>query len=132
MEKTAQEKSPLEFAISVLNSEIGKFSAKTAIILFGLFIFISLSLPDLSEIKDDLNRFNTPAIRLFVLGLVQNPMALWKYSEIQEAAGRMDSAIRDMELAIGLLEMHGADKQTMKKYSDRLENIKAKKRDSPA
>jgi hypothetical protein len=32
-----------------------------------------------------------------------------------------------MELAVGLLEMHGAERQTIERYSDRAEKLKAKK-----
>ena len=46
---------------------------------------------------------------------------------LEEAEGKADNAIREMELAVGLLEMHGADKQTIKRYSDRAEKLKTKK-----
>ena len=48
-------------------------------------------------------------------------------SETDESKGNLPNAIRDMEVAIGLLEMHGANNQTIKRYSDRLAMLKAKK-----
>ena len=138
MENNAQEMTNQKSAINQLSIEIAKFAAKTGIIIFGLLILISLALPDFGDIKDEisfnvkqftlgLKRFETPATKLFLLSLVQNPAALWKYSEIEEADGKADNAIREMELAIGLLEMHGANNQTIKRYSDRLAMLKAKK-----
>jgi hypothetical protein len=82
-------------------------------VILGVYVFVSLTLPDFSGIKDglklDLTRFDTLAAKLFALGLVQNPAALYKYSEVEEAARETDNAIREMELAIGLLEMHNAN-----------------------
>lgn len=39
----------------------------------------------------------------------------------------MITAIRETELAIGLLEMHGADKQVIQRYSDRVNKLISKK-----
>ena len=111
---------------SLLNTELGKFCIKTGIVLVGIFILISIALPDFGEIKHDLKRFETPKSKLILLSFVQNPAALWKISEIEETEDKTANAIREMELAVGLLETHGAEKQTIKRYSDRIEKLKAK------
>jgi len=113
------------------------FVAKTVVVLLLLGLFLDLVLPDFSELKADLSEqkaalkerlvktFNEERTKLYVLSFVQNPAALYKTSEIKEREGKIDSAIRDVELAIGLLEMHSADKQVIKRYYDRLEKLKA-------
>lgn len=110
------------------------FAMKTGIILIGVFILASFLLPDFSGFEYQLNRFqnnlrrlNTPISKLALLSFVQNPRALLKASEIEESEGKFDDAIRETELAIGLLEMHGANKQVIQKYSDRVNMLTSKK-----
>jgi len=112
------------------------FAAKLAITLFIFGLFVEMFVPDFSEIRTSLatqkgaiqqrlNRtFGNERTKLYILSFVQNPMALYKTSEIAERENKFDSAVRDMELAIGLLEMHNADKQVIRRYSDRLEKLK--------
>lgn len=118
------------------------FTAKAVVITILLALFLDAYIPDFYEIREDLsqqksalktkvaNVLKEERTKLYVLSFVQNPAALYKTSEIAEHDGRLDSAMRDMELAIGLLEMHNADKQVIKRYNDRLEKLKvvAKKR----
>jgi len=113
------------------------FVAKAVVITILLALFLDAFIPDFSDIRDDLskqkaalkvkvaNALKDERTKLYVLSFVQNPAALYKTSEIAERDGRLDSAMRDVELAIGLLEMHGADKQVIKRYSDRLTKLKA-------
>jgi hypothetical protein len=58
------------------------------------------------------------------LGLIQNPAAFYRSSEIHEANGRFDKAIRDMDLAIGLLEMNGANQTVIERYTKRISNLR--------
>lgn len=99
---------------------IGLFAMKTGIILILILILANALLPDFSELK----RLETPKSKLFLLSFVQNPQALLKISEIEEGEGKIDNAIRETELAIGLLEMHGADKLVIQRYFDRLNKLK--------
>lgn len=112
------------------------FSIKTVIVLLLLGIFMSVMLPDaaqVSEIKAEVKKnltgfrknFQDERAKLYTLSFIQNPAALYKISEIEERNGKVDNAMRDLELAIGLLEMHGAEKQVVKRYADRLEALKA-------
>jgi len=110
-----------EAKIKSLFQSFWLFVAKATALLVLVQIFLSLLL---SEVKDD------ERARLFLLSLVQNPVALYKVSEYEERYGKIDSAIRDIELAIGLLEMHAADKTVIKRYHDRLEALRAKKNGS--
>jgi hypothetical protein len=114
--------------------DIKIFAIKTGIVLIGIFILANSLLPDFSQFnyqltkfQDNLKRFETPVGKLVLLSFVQNPQALLKVSEIEEAEGKFDDAIRETELAIGLLEMHRADKQVIEKYSDRVSKLLSKK-----
>ena len=118
-------------------SSIGMFAAKVAVVLLLLGVMLEVFLPDMEEIKAEVTQqktalkdrlartFGNERAKLYILSFVQNPAALYKTSEIAEREARLDSAVRDMELAIGLLEMHGADKQAIKRYNDRLDKLKA-------
>ena len=108
------------------------FATKAVFIALILGITIETLLPDFSKIEADIkttlskqiNRLKDERSKLYVLSFVQNPAALYKTSELAESDGKYESAIRDMDLAIGLLEMHGADKQVIRRYYDRVEKLK--------
>jgi len=102
---------------------IEQFAVKTVIVLVIILVLANFLLPDFSQLK----HLETPKAKLVLLSFIQNPQALLKISEIEEAEGKIDNSIREIELAIGLLEMHGADKQAIQKYSDRVNELKAKK-----
>jgi hypothetical protein len=109
------------------------FFAKTAAVLFLFAVFLYEVTPDLSGAGDEAmssvsivsKLVKNERVRLYALGLIQNPAALYKASEVAEREGSMDVATRDMQLAIGLLELHNADKQVLKRYINRLEKIQA-------
>jgi hypothetical protein len=95
------------------------FSFK-CILLIGIFIFsLKLFVPDLITIKSNTANYLsnlrldllTERRQLYLLSFIQNPAVLYKTSEIAEKDGEIGIAIRDMELAIGLLELHRVDKQ---------------------
>ena len=100
------------------------FAVKVVIFFAVLAIALHVMLPSFDELDQSMKRLLTDRNKLLLLGLVQNPVALYKASEIAEKQGFIDVARRDMELAIGLVEMHGADKQVLKRYYDRLESLK--------
>lgn len=98
------------------------FVTKVIVVAVAVGGLISLLTPN----TDGLARFDTPANRLFALSFIQNPEALYMVSEVRESENRLDLAVREMRLAIGLLEMHNADAAVLKKYRDRLDRLKAK------
>lgn len=60
--------------------------------------------------------------RLQLKGLLTtNPAVHYRVSLIEERKGNLAAAIEDIELALGLLEMHGADRATKEKYTARLQ-----------
>ena len=93
-------------------------------VLSGLFFIIMM--PDLSGVKFSLTKiFSEEKTKILMLSFIQNPEVLYKLSEIAERNGSTSGAIRDVELAIGLLEMHGADRRIVERYSDRAIKLKA-------
>lgn len=113
---------PSEKQLLTNSGGVGIFAMKTGIVLILILILANFLLPDFSELK----RFETPKSKIILLSFVQNPQALLKISEIEEAEGKIDNAIREVELAIGLLEMHGANNQVIQKYTDRVNKLKSK------
>ena len=109
------------------------FTAKAIVFLLLIGIFSAVMLPDLDEVNYYINEakhsltktFKEEKTKVLMLSFIQNPEALYKLSEIEERKGSIRSAIRDVELAMGLLEMHGADRQAVKRYSNRVIQLKA-------
>ena len=73
-----------------------------------------------AELKDEKTQ-----IRLKGL-LTTNPAVNYRVSEIEENDGNLVAAIDEIYLALGLLEMHGADRATKEKYAARLRNLERK------
>jgi hypothetical protein len=99
------------------------FVTKVIVVTIAIGALISYLTPN----TDTLKRFDTPVNQLFLLSFVQNPGGLYLVSEIWESEKRYDFAIREMRLAIGLLEMHNADANVIKRYKDRLADLSEKK-----
>ncbi len=99
------------------------FVTKVIVVAVAIGALISYLTPN----TDGLARFDTPINRIFILSFVQNPEGLYMASEIWESEKRYDFAIREMRLAIGLLEMHNADAAVIKRYKDRLALLSEKK-----
>lgn len=99
------------------------FVTKVVVVAVAIGALISFLTPN----TDGLARFDTAINRIFILSFVQNPEGLYMASEIWESEKRYDFAIREMRLAIGLLEMHNAEAAVIKRYRDRLTMLSSKK-----
>lgn len=99
------------------------FVTKVIVIVIAIGALISFLTPN----TDGLKRLDTPANQIFLLSFVQNPEGLYMMSEIWESEQRYDRAIREMRLAIGLLETHNSDAAVIKRYKDRLAMLSSKK-----
>lgn len=120
---------------SLINSPLFLFASKFTIGLILLSIFIDFIISDISgqlmvqkevlkrELSESTLKIRNEKTKLYMLSFVQNPRVLYLTSEISEKEGSIEGAIRDMEVAIGLLELHNADKNIMKKYHDRLAKL---------
>ena len=110
------------------STNIKRFAIKAGIVTVLFLTVLNSILPDFSKLK----RLETPKAKLFLLSFVQNPRVLLKISEIEEAEGKLDNAIRETELALGLLEMHGAAGHTTNLYLNRIKTLRAKQIDATA
>ena len=106
-----------------LKTDIGKFFVKSLIVVAMIFGGIYLLIPDARVFKG----LETDQNKYIALTLIQNPRILWKMSETDESKGNLPNAIRDMEVAIGLLEMHGARLEVLQIYQNRLQALENKK-----
>ena len=106
-----------------LKTDIGKFFVKSLIVVAMIFGGIYFLIPDARVFKG----LETDQNKYVALTLIQNPRILWKMSETDESKGNLPNAIRDMEVAIGLLEMHGARLEVLQTYQNRLQTLENKK-----
>ena len=103
-----------------------QFALKIAIGLGLVVIFINIVLPDFSALGKSIgNTLEKDKNKVILLSFVQNPAALYKISEFDEKEGKIIKAILDIEMAIGLLEMHGATSTTISKYQARITYLKS-------
>ncbi len=109
--------------MSEQNKNSTSFVTKVIVVTVAIGGLISYLTPN----TDSLQRFDTPVNQIFLLSFIQNPEGLYMASEIWEGEKRYDFAIREMRLAIGLLEMHNADASVLKRYRDRLAMLQSKK-----
>lgn len=107
-----------------------RFFAKAAIIVFLVSLGFKWVAPDfrqgvndrLTKLAQEVGRDQT---RIVLTGfLVGNPAVYWKLSEMQEQKYEYERAQENMELALGLLEMHGADQEVRRRYGARLEHLR--------
>lgn len=98
------------------------FVTKVVVVVAALVALASFLTPN----TDSLKRFDTPINQIYLLSFVSNPEGLYMASEILESEKRYDMAIREMRMAIGLLEMHNANPAVIKRYRDRLDMLKTK------
>lgn len=106
-----------------LKTDIGKFFVKSLIVVAMIFGGIYFLIPDARVFKG----LETDQNKYIALTLIQNPRILWKMSETDESKGNLPNAIRDMVVAIGLLEMHGARLEILQIYQNRLQALENKK-----
>ena len=106
-----------------LKTDIGKFFVKSLIVVAMIFGGMYFLMPEARVFKG----LETDQNKYIALTLIQNPRILWKMSETDESKGNLPNAIRDMEVAIGLLEMHGARLEVLQTYQNRLQALENKK-----
>jgi hypothetical protein len=112
-----------------------EFSIKSAI--FTLVLCIGLGITAVLVIgtvapglKTELRKEKT---RLRLVGLfTPNPQVHYRVSYIDEQFGNLKGAIDEIDLAIGLLELHGADKSVRDRYARRLEELRKKAEVKPS
>ena len=96
-------------------------TTKLAILIIVFFTIYSL-FPDFKRIK----KIITPTVKLYMLSLVNNPEAFYMSSEYREKENKNEQALRDMRLAIGLLELHNSNPIVIERYRKRLKYLQDK------
>jgi hypothetical protein len=105
-------------------SHLVLFSIKATIAFILFIIAAAVLMPDFSalsySIKKEAKKEKT---RVALMSFIQNPAALYRASEIDEKDGKLNDAAMEMQMAIGLLEMHNANQLVIKRYSTRLNHL---------
>ena len=117
-----------------LGSNYLSFAIKTLIatIFVSLgFLFVASSIVDMFDLQPVRNglrkALGEEKTRIRLTGLLTtNPAVHYRVSLIEERDGNMNAAIDELELALGLLELHSVDRATREKYQSRLQELKRK------
>jgi hypothetical protein len=110
-----------------LSTQFISFSVKAIIVFILFMVAIVVLLPDFTGLAYSIKKVaKDEKTRLALMSFIQNPAALYRASEIDEKAGKFSSAEMEMELAVGLLEMHNANQLVIKRYETRLKQLKSK------
>lgn len=104
------------------------FTVRAVIVVIVVVGSLSAVLPDLRSIADSIKReVRQEHTRLRLTGLLTtNPQVHMRVSYIKESSGDIRGAIDEIDLAIGLLELHSTDKAAKDRYRMRLEELRKK------
>jgi hypothetical protein len=105
--------------------QIAVFAIKASIVFFLFTIVIPLLIPDPKDLANSVRKAaKDEKTRVILMSFIDNPVSLYRASELDEKDGNLQSAIMEMETAIGLLELHNVNQQIMNRYTTRLNNLK--------
>ena len=112
----------------MVSQNVRQFAIKASIIFMLIVIAVGYIIQDIESVATAIkNSVPKEKNKILLLSFVQNPAALYRVAEIDEREGNLEYAIIDIELAIGLLEMHGATQQAIEKYTKKLQLLNSKK-----
>jgi len=101
-----------------------KVAIVAAVVGLGVVLVAESMVDALVPIK---NKLKDQKTKLRVKGLfLTNPAVSYRISFIQEHEGNLDAAVLEMELAMGLLELHSSDRAAKERYAARLQELKNK------
>lgn len=105
-------------------SQLIIFTIKAAIVFTLVIVATVVLIPDFSALSHSIKKeAKIEKTRVALMSFIQNPAALYRASEIDEKAGKLNDAVIEMKLAIGLLEMHNANQHVIKRYTARLDHL---------
>ncbi len=112
----------------VPSSGLVPFALRAMIVAIAIAGAIAALLPDIRPSIESLKRaLREESVRVRLTGLLtNNPAVHWRMSQIEEGKGNLANAIIEIELALGLLELHSANKSVVDRYSNRLKELQAK------
>ena len=103
------------------------FFAKSFIFIVTFFLVLLFFILDTSKLESHLKEFaSNKANQAMLLSFIQNPEALSIASDRDLFREKFDDAQLKLEIALGLLEMHGASQELINQYESRIYNIKKK------
>jgi len=115
--------SPLASADSS-KKKILEFAIKAAIVFFLFTIAVPIVMPDPKDLASSIRKAaKDEKTRVLLLSFVRNPASLYRASVLDEKDGNLQSAIMEMETAIGLLELHSVNQQITNRYTTRLNKL---------
>lgn len=105
-------------------SQLALFSIKAVIACILFIVAVVVLMPDYSALSYSMKKAaKNEKTRVALMSFIQNPAALYRASEVDEKAGKLNDAVMEMQLAIGLLEMHNANQLVIKRYATRLDHL---------
>jgi len=113
-------------------SGLVSFALRATIVAIVIAGAISAFLPDIQSLKQVLRgevkrALQNESVRIRLTGIAtNNPAVHWRMSLIEESRGNFDLAVTEIELAIGLLELHSANKAVIDRYDGRLKELERK------
>jgi hypothetical protein len=100
---------------------ITSFLLRSIIGLGIVLILIDIFIPDIRGILGNIQK--NEKVSLLLYSFVQNPEALYQASLLDSNVGNNKKALMEINLAIGLLEMHNSQSRFMKKYLARKKEL---------
>jgi hypothetical protein len=106
-------------------SGIGVFFVKSVIVSIMIYLVVTMLLPNMKNIREEWKDFlSKRENQALVLSFIQNPVALTIAGERDIERMNYADAVLKFELAVGLLEMHGASPATIQPYQARFLDAK--------
>lgn len=107
-------------------SGISVFFLKSIIVAIIFFSVVTMLLPNVKNIREEWKEFSSKREnQALILSFIQNPVALTISGERDIERKNYAEAALKFELAVGLLEMHGASPTNIQPYQTRF--LEAKK-----
>ena len=101
------------------------FTVRALIVVMVIAIALAALMPDVPGVVK--REFRREEVRIRLLGLItSNPAVHMRISHIREQKGDLQGALDELELAIGLFELHAADKRAPERYVTRRDELKQK------
>ena len=104
---------------------VGVFFVKSIIVAIIFFAVITMLSPNIKNIREEWQGFlSKRENQALVLSFIQNPVALTISGERDIERKKYADAALKFELAVGLLEMHGASPSAIQPYQTRFLDAK--------
>lgn len=107
------QKTKIDYGNFFLNERMIEFYLKAFIVIFALSI---VSVVFIKAIKID----DESLVKIYLKGMIVNPESLIISYEKNLSAGKVDKALIDLRLAVGLMESNKFPFETIKIYKDKI------------